>query len=150
VPRRPPVGLVGLLLVAGCTGGGSTPKDSVDVAPVNGLKPDTLLTCRALKGLAPKELASGVSSRPTTPLSDSTIAWGDPAVALRCGVDEGSEKDEPYTFDAVQWAMHDTGASRTWTTRGLDVNVSVEIPDAYDGQAEMLGALAEPLRKAQG
>jgi hypothetical protein len=116
---------------------------------VNGLSAGTLLTCRSLKGLLPKEIASGVALRPATPLSDSSSAYGDPAISVRCGVKAGSQLDEPYQFDGVTWALHDTGASRTWTTKGLAVNVAVEIPDAYDGQAELLGALAKPITQAQ-
>jgi hypothetical protein len=150
VPRRPPVALLALALAGACSATGTTtPKDAASVAPVNGLSADTLLTCRALKGLLPKELASGVRLRTATPLSDSSSAYGDPVIGVRCGVKEGNALDDPYEFDGVTWAMHDTGASRTWTTRGLKVNVAVEIPDAYDGQAEMLGALAKPLTTAQ-
>ena len=150
MPRRPPVALLAIVLAGACTSGGVTePGDAASVAPVNGLSADTLLTCRSLKGLLPKEIAAGVALRAATPLSDSSSAYGDPAIAVRCGVKAGSELDEPYEFDGVRWAMHDTGATRTWTTKGLGVNVAVEIPDAYDGQAEMLGALAKPLTQAQ-
>ena len=61
---------------------------------------------------------------------------------LRCGVGAGGTKDEPYAFNGVRWTLHDTGDSRTWTSAGLKVNVAVEVPDAYSGQAELLGALA--------
>ena len=149
MPRRPPVGLVGLLLIAGCTGGGSTPKDSVDVAPVNGLQPQVLLSCTDLKGQLPAQLADGVKKRPAVPESSTTVAYGaDPAIQVRCGVPEGLAADEPYTFDEVHWAMHDTGATRTWTTRGLKVNVQVVIPDQFSAQAELLGAMAAPIRSA--
>ncbi len=50
--------------------------------------------------------------------------------------------DEPYSFNTVQWAMHDTGAARRWTTRKLKVNVEVVVPDAYSSQAELLGSLS--------
>ena len=46
--------------------------------------------------------------------------------------------------------MHDTGASRTWTTRGLKVNVAVEIPDHFDAQAELLGAMAKAITSSLG
>jgi hypothetical protein len=80
------------------------------------------------------------------PESATTVAYGsDPAIQVRCGVPAGLASDEPYTFDGVQWAMHDTGATRTWTTLGRAVNVQVVVPDHYDGQAELLGSLATAL-----
>jgi hypothetical protein len=68
--------------------------------------------------------------------------------ALRCGVRRGSDRDDPYTFNGVTWAMHDTGASRTWTTTAQQVNVSVQVPDAYGSQAELVGAISFAVRKA--
>jgi hypothetical protein len=149
VPRRPPLGLLALVLAAGCLKGASAPKDAVDVAPVNGVAPGTLLSCGDLKGQLPKELAPGVSRRPAVPTSNTTTAYGsDPAITLRCGVPPGLAADEPYTFDGVQWAMHDTGATRTWTTRGLKVNLQVVIPDRFDSQAELLGTMAKAVTAA--
>ena len=43
--------------------------------------------------------------------------------------------------------MHDTGASRTWTTTNRKVNVAVLIPDAYSSQAELLGGLSPAIIK---
>jgi hypothetical protein len=102
-------------------------------------------TCRAFVGRLPRDLAEGVRRRDVRPDSASTAAWGDPPVLLRCGTVAGSALDDLYEFDGVQWAVHDTGATRTWTTRGRAVEVQVVIPDHYDGQAEMLGGLASAL-----
>ena len=79
------------------------------------------------------------------PDSPTTAAWGGPPVLLRCGVGPAAPRDEPYEFNGVQWRLHDTGASRPWTSTQLLVNVSIEVPDAYSGQAELLGALAPTL-----
>ncbi len=115
----------------------------------NGLRPDTLLICRAVKNLLTKDIAKGVSVRHATPVSDTTTAWGDPAITLRCAVPAGSAQDEPYTIDGVMWALHDTGASRTWTTRGRKVNVAVQIPDHYDNQAELIGVVSDAVTAAR-
>ena len=116
------------------------------MAPVHGLSAATLLSCTDLEGQLPAELAAGVRKRPAVPESATTTAYGtDPAIELRCGVAAGSPADEPYEFDGVRWAMHDTGASRTWTTRGLKVNLAVEIPDHFEAQAELLGAMAKAI-----
>ena len=108
---------------------------------VNGLPVSVLVSCRGLKAHLPDRLGSA-DRREAQPVSDTTAAWGDPPVTLRCGVPAGSGRDDPYTINAVQWAMHDTGASRTWTTVGRRVNIALEIPDAYRGQAELVGSVA--------
>jgi hypothetical protein len=92
----------------------------------------------------PERLA-GLERHRTEPESTSTAAWGDPAVTLVCGVPGGSRLDDSYEFDGVQWALHDVGAARAWTTLDRRVNVLVTVPDAYDGQAELLGSLATAL-----
>jgi hypothetical protein len=121
----------------------------VQVPPVNGLSATTLLSCTDLKGQLPASLAAGVRLRPAVPTSSTTSAYGtDPALVLRCGVPQGSAQDQPYEFDGVQWAMHDTGATRTWTTKGLRVNLQVVIPDHFESQAELLGALADAITSA--
>lgn len=150
MPRRPPLGLLlPLVLLAGCTGTASTAGDAVPVPAVNGLSAQTLLSCADLKGQLPKDLAAGVTRRPTVPDSATTTAYGaDPAIAVRCGVRAGSATDEPYEFDSVRWAMHDIGAARRWTTRGLKVNLEVTVPDHFDAQAELLGAMAKAITSA--
>jgi hypothetical protein len=152
VPRRPPVAL-GVVLLAflgsACSGSGTSARHAAAVQPVNGLSPQTLLRCRALKAALPAQLAQGVSSRAAEPESDTTAAWGDPAIALRCGVPRGSDRDDPYTFNGVTWAMHDTGASRTWTTTAQQVNVSVQVPDAYSSQAELVGTVSYAVLRAR-
>ena len=149
MPRRPPLGLLALVLTTACTGSTARPDNAVSVPAVNGLSTSTLLSCADLKGQLPSELAAGVGRRPAVPTSNTTTAYGDdPAIMVRCGVKAGSALDEPYTFDEVQWAMHDTGATRTWTTRGLKVNVSVVIPDHFEAQAELLGAMAKAITSA--
>lgn len=119
------------------------------VAPVNGLQPKVLLACADLKGQLPKSLAPGVDRRPAVPESATTLAYGtDPPITLRCGVPEGLATDETYVFDQVSWAMHDTGATRTWTTRGLKVDLQVVVPDHFEAQAELLGAMSAAIRSA--
>ena len=143
MPRRPPVGLLLALLAGACHYTGPLP--AVRVQPVATLTAQQTAVCRSVTGALPKELAADVVRRRTDPDDGSTAAWGDPAIVLRCGVGPGSALDDLYEFDGVQWAMHDTGATRTWTTLGRAVNVQVVVPDHYDGQAELLGSLATAL-----
>jgi hypothetical protein len=142
VPRRPPVALALVLLAAACSSSTGTGKAEATVPAVNGLSPQALTSCRTLKAGLPEQIGSGIHLRRVDPVSDTTAGWGDPVIALRCGVPEGSARDDPYTFNGVRWALHDTGASRTWTTLGRPVNVSVEIPDAYSSQAELVGKVS--------
>lgn len=143
MPRRPPVGLLLALLATACSDTGPLP--AVRVQPVATLTPHETAVCRSVTGALPKEVVVDVVRRRTTPDDASTAAWGDPAIVLRCGVAPGSALDDLYEFDGVQWAMHDTGATRTWTTLGRAVNVQVVIPDHYGDQAELLGSLAAAL-----
>ena len=110
-------------------------------APASG---DAASVCAVVVAELPLTLA-GESRRLTTPSPTTTAAWGDPPITFVCGVSEGRALDDPYEFDGVQWAMHDVGAARTWTTRERAVNVVVTVPDAYSGQAELLGSLAAAL-----
>jgi hypothetical protein len=101
--------------------------------------------CERVVRALPAELA-GQRRRQTRPAPTTTAAWGRPPITLVCGVAPGSARDDLYEIDGVEWAMHDVGAARTWTTRGRAVAVAVTVPDRYDGQAELLGSLAAALR----
>jgi hypothetical protein len=115
------------------------------VSPVAELAAHEIGICRAVTRALPESLAQGVRRRRTEPDEGTTAAWGEPAIVLRCGVEAGAARDDLYEFDGVQWAMHDTGATRTWRTRDRAVEVEVVVPDHYDGQAELLGSLAKAL-----
>ncbi|HUR13806.1 MAG TPA: DUF3515 family protein [Mycobacteriales bacterium] len=148
MPRRPPVGLLAVALVAAC--GGGRPLAPVPVQPVATLSARQVATCGAVSAKLPDEIALAVARRSTDPDSPGTAAWGDPPIVLRCGVATGSARDDAYEFDGVRWAMHDTGATRTWTTLSRPVSVQVVIPDSYRNQAEILGALAGALAPTAG
>lgn len=113
--------------------------------PVNGLSARTLVACRDVKDALPDPLPQGLDRGDASPASDTTSVFGDPPVTIRCGVAEGSPRDDPYVFNGVTWAMHDSGASRTWTTRGRPVQLEVVVPDAYSSQAEIVGAVSKAL-----
>ncbi len=134
-----------MLAATSCAGSPDSPPSAVPVTPVSGLIAQVRAVCASVTDALPHTVAAGVVRRDTLPSDPTVAAWGDPAVVLRCGVPSGSARDDPYEFDGVRWAMHDTGATRTWTTFQRPVNVEVVIPDAYDGQAELLGGLATAL-----
>jgi hypothetical protein len=130
-------------VAAACNG--TEKPGAVDVTPVAPLPAHVAGVCRDVVSRLPQSVADGVQARRTAPDAGTTAAWGDPAISFRCGTGAGALLDDQYVFDGVTWAMHDTGATRTWTTRGRAVNVQVVIPDHYDGQAEILGSLAAAL-----
>ena len=112
------------------------------VAVTGTTAPRQVAACDTLVRLLPTSLGG----RAARPVSDpSTAAWGSPAITLRCGVPAGSTRDEPYVFDGVRWVVHDDGAANRWTTYGRATEVQVVVPDAYDGQAELLIALSPAL-----
>ena len=138
MPRRPPLALLLVALLTGCSQdrpatAPPTPTPSPGAAPAG---------CPALVARLPHQLPQGLKQGAVLPASTS---WGDPPIRLRCGVPAGLDTDDPYAFNTVQWAMHDIGSARRWTTRGLPINVEVVVPDAYSSQAELLGSLAEAL-----
>lgn len=144
MPRRPPVALLAATALAASCSRGAAP-GAVPVPTVAGLTAQQAAACRAVSGRLPVHVVAGAGRRSTAPEGFTTAAWGDPPIVLRCGVAPGSALDDLYEFDGVQWAMHDTGATRTWTTMGRAVNVQVVIPDHYGDQAELLGSLAQAL-----
>lgn len=141
MPRRPPLGLLVAALATACSSG--SPALGPVTLPPRATGTD-LAVCAAVVSALPQSL-EGQARRVTRPSPTTTAAWGDPAITLVCGVPPGSPLDDPYEFDGIRWALHDVGAARAWTTRGRRVNVVVTVPDAYDGQAELLGSLARAL-----
>ena len=133
----------------GCTSGvGQTarptpaPSGPVAVAEPAGSAPVAVRACAALLAKLPAELAPGVRRRPVTPDTGRTAAWGAPAITLQCGVEVGSLKDLPFGADGVMWAIHGIDAGRRWTTTGLGVNLTLDIPERYEAQAELVIGLS--------
>lgn len=93
----------------------------------------------------------------TTPESPAVVAWGDPAVILRCGVDRpaalhpgssaqffpgGSVTLGPY-FDVVK----DDDGGHVWTSVDRAAYVSVTIPSTYQGST-IMPVLGRAIRRA--
>jgi hypothetical protein len=84
----------------------------------------------------------------TTPVTPFVVAWGDPAIVLRCGVNRpaslkpGSDKDLIAGGD-LSGAYYDVtraGAANVYTAVDRAAYVSITIPSAYQG-ADQLPAL---------
>ena len=120
-PARRVAAAVPLLLLAAC---GSAPV-SVEVAP-GAADPGCAEVMVALRGGAYDELADR-ERRGTT--SQSTAAWGDPAVLLRCGVEPlGPTTDACVDVDGVDWVLDESGERPTFTTYGRAPAVEVSFP----------------------
>ena len=155
MPRRPPLGpLLALpLLLAGCTSGPGrsarptpAPTGPVAIAAPTGSAAVAVRACAALLAKLPAELAPGVRRRPVTPAAGRTAAWGAPPITLQCGVGVGNLADTPFGTDGVMWAIHDFGAGQRWTTTGLGVNITLDIPDRYGAQAELIIRLSPAIK----
>jgi Protein of unknown function (DUF3515) len=136
------VGLVAglLMLLATCS------------APVDVDPPDVDPAARAICGALADELPDVVldlEREDTSPESDLTAAWGDPAIVLRCGV-PAPEALEPtsslVTVDGVDWFPEQLTAGYLFTTYGRSVFVEVSVPDDYAPEAGALTDLADALR----
>ena len=89
-------------------------------------------SCAALHRSLPEEL-DGRERRETSPASQLTTAWGDPAVVLRCGVDRPpalTATSEVLEVDGVEWFLEERPAAFVFTTVGRTPYVQVRVPAA--------------------
>ena len=108
------------------------------------------MSCEELADLLPDQVLSQ-SARATSPESDLTKAWGDPAIILRCGVDtpiELSATSQLVTVNNVDWFPQELTAGYRFTTTGREANVEVSVPGAYAPEAGALVDLARPITEA--
>jgi hypothetical protein len=119
----------------------------LDVPPVT---PEADARCPALMSQLPLDLA-GEPSRRVQSDSPFAYAWGDPPVALICGVDrpEGFAPDSALIqINGVQWFVDDSDPDTTvWTAVDRPVYVEVTLPATVDsGPAAVLSTtIAETL-----
>lgn len=89
-----------------------------------------------------------VHSDPDSPF---VLAWGDPAVVLRCGVARPSalrpaSSDLDIGVDGVFWLPVQHEGVTVWTTVDREVYIEVTVPKSY--AQPPLGPLAEAIAKA--
>lgn len=131
--------LATLLVTAGCG-----PGLRVDSYPT---EPDTDVDCQALFADAPRTV-SGEDSIAVK--DDNAVAWGAPAIILRCGVERPATLDATaacYPVDGVDWFSEDIADGFLFTTIGRTFYVSVEVPEAYEPGADALADLAETIKR---
>lgn len=127
------------LLLAACS-----PGLGVDAYPTAA---GTDVDCKALYADAPQEVAGQDS---ILVKDDTAVAWGAPAIILRCGVEKPDALDRAsacYPVAGVDWFSETTSDGFVFTTVGRRFYVSVEVPDDYDPASDALADLASAIQK---
>ncbi|GAB3489516.1 DUF3515 domain-containing protein [Nocardiopsis coralliicola] len=127
------------LAAAGCTGGVEVPVPEPDES--------VAAACEKLAGALPETLfdEERAETRPDSPL---TAAWGDPAVALRCGVErpDAYQPDSQLTVvDEVAWLPEPADDPTMYTAMGYQAYVELSIPPSYTPPAQGLNAVSEAI-----
>ncbi len=127
------------VVLAGCS-----PGLSVDAYPT---QPASAVDCKALFADAPSTVAGEDSI-----LIDgaNAVAWGAPAIILRCGVERPATLERTsacYPVDDVDWFAETTADGYLFTTVGRQFYVSLEVPDSYDPASDALADVATAVKK---
>lgn len=78
--------------------------------------------------------------------AQSTAAWGDPPVVLRCGVEPlGPTTDPCLRVDGVDWVARESGGRTVLTTYGRFPAVEVSVPADQEVATDAVLAAVEPL-----
>lgn len=131
--------LAALLLTSACS-----PGLRVDSYPT---EPDTAVDCTALFADAPR-VVDGEDAIAVK--DDNAVAWGAPAIVLRCGVERPAKMTisaECYPVDGVGWFVETIADGFLFTTIGREFFVSVEVPDHYEPASDALADLAATIKK---
>ncbi|RAG82788.1 DUF3515 domain-containing protein [Streptacidiphilus pinicola] len=144
------------LLLTACGGGGNSV--SVSAPHTTGA---VARQCAALQKALPETLM-GLSRRDTSPSSQNTAAWGDPAVTWRCGtglpgvMDPHSKDYTPFSDNVtgqaaggVCWASIYNQSDKSFTFASVDQQaiVQLSIPADYTGKQSPLSVLAPAVAK---
>ena len=119
------------MLVAGC--GGEGEPDPVQVKPPT---PEAAArqVCAQLVPTLPSRL-DAAARRVTLPPDPLTVAWGDPPLVLRCGVERPaglSPTSELLAVEGVEWFLVESDAGFTFTTVGRPASVELTVPSTVD------------------
>lgn len=112
--------------------------------------PTTVRLCAALHGRLPATL-HGESRRTTRPESALTMAWGSPAIALRCGVPRPvamRQTSELVTVNGISWFPQPRDRPVTFTAVGRQAYVEVTVPASYAPQGDVLVELTSAIKAA--
>lgn len=134
--------LVVLGTAAGCA-------SEVQVEPPSASGPAARL-CGALHDRLPAKL-HGNERRTVTPQSKLTAAWGDPALALRCGVPRPAAlrpTSNLAEINGLSWLPQPEGTPTTFTLLGRQAYVEVTVPRTVKLPGEVLSELTPELKAA--
>lgn len=115
-----------LLVISGCSG-------ALPVTAPTDVPPPVLQTCADLVGAVPESVA-GQDRRATDPESALTVAWGDPAIVLRCGVPRPATlkpSSQLVSVNGVDWFAEELTGGYLFTTYGRQAFVEVSVPAEY-------------------
>jgi Protein of unknown function (DUF3515) len=132
-----------LALAAGCG------TDAVEV-PAPRPVPAAAPLCDALRARSPHRL-HGLAPRATTPKSPYVMAWGSPAIVLRCGVPRPAglrPTSELAVINGISWLGLPTGRPITFTAVGRLAYVEVTVPAKYAPSGDVLIDLSGPIKAA--
>ncbi|WP_046468048.1 DUF3515 domain-containing protein [Allosalinactinospora lopnorensis] len=137
--RRSAIGglLAGVTLMAGCTA-----TDVQVPEPTPGEQAAEL--CRTLVDDVPRTLFG--EAEVSEPGSDLVAAWGDPVIALRCGVDRPDAlrpDSELMVVNDVAWLPEPPDEPNLYTAVGHEAYVEMSIPPAYGAPAEGLVEISD-------
>jgi hypothetical protein len=110
-------------------------------------------TCARVLGALPTALG-GRSARPVTAAPDRVVAWGNPAVVLRCGVPAVTvppDTNKQFEISGVRWLAAARGSVVLFTTTDRTVPVEVTVPattaaNPADAIAELSPAIGKTIR----
>lgn len=128
-----------LLVLGGCSGG-----LQVDTYPT---EDGTELDCRSMLADTPQAVGGRAARRVA---DDVAAAWGDPPIVLRCGVEDPAALTPASRCDMVAdvgWFTEEVAGGFLFTTIGRRFNVSVEVPDDYAPEADVLVDVADVVQK---
>jgi hypothetical protein len=117
---------------------------SVDDYPT---EPGTSVNCKGLFADRPLKVAD---QKNRMVKGENASAWGDPAIILRCGVEQPKDLGPASRCDMVDgvgWFTESTSDGYLFTTIGREYFVSVEVPHDYDPEADALADLADSVAR---
>jgi hypothetical protein len=121
--------------------------DAVQVEPPHADTAATAL-CGKLHDALPAKL-HGDDRRTATPDSKLTAVWGDPAIALRCGVPRPAAlrpTSDLAQIDGLSWLPQPEGTPTQFTLLGRDAYVEMTVPRTVKLPGEVLSELAPRLK----
>ena len=140
--------------LAGCVGGlsglsGCGPSE-VELPPPAAPDAAIVRLCGDLHGRLPATLHDQARRR-TRPASGLTVAWGAPAIALRCGVPRPPtmrQTSQLVTVNGIAWFPQPPARPVTFTAVGRRAYVEVTVPARYAPQGDVLVELTPAIKAA--